>query len=111
MAPIRSIDLNADVGEATDEAGIEVERALLGLVTSVHIACGGHVGDDDSMTATVAAALEHGVRVGAHPSYPDSVGFGRVPMEIDRGSSARRWSISCRRSNGSAGRPARLWTR
>ncbi len=84
MAPIRSIDLNADVGEATDEAGIEVERALLGLVTSVHVACGGHAGDDDSMTATVAAALEHGVRVGAHPSYPDPVGFGRVPMEIDR---------------------------
>ena len=84
MAPIRSIDLNADVGEATDEAGIEVERTLLGLVTSVHVACGGHAGDDDSMTATVAAALEHGVRVGAHPSYPDRVGFGRAPLEIDR---------------------------
>ena len=61
-----------------------MERALLGLVTSVHVACGGHAGDDDSMTATVAAALEHGVRVGAHPSYPDRAGFGRAPMEIDR---------------------------
>ncbi len=66
-------------------AGIEVERALLGLVTSVHVACGGHAGDDDSMTDTVAAALGHGVRVGAHPSYPDRAGFGRTPMEIDRG--------------------------
>jgi len=81
----RTIDLNADVGEATDAAGVEVERTLLGLVTSVHVACGGHAGDDDSMKATVAAALEHAVRVGAHPSYPDRVGFGRQPMEIDRG--------------------------
>jgi 5-oxoprolinase (ATP-hydrolysing) subunit A len=81
----RTIDLNADVGEAVDAAGIEVERALLGLVTSANVACGGHAGDDESMTATVAAALEHSVRVGAHPSYPDRAGFGRRPMEIDRG--------------------------
>ncbi len=81
----RTIDLNADVGEATDAAGIAVERALMGLVTSVHVACGGHAGDDKSMTATVAAALEHAVRVGAHPSYPERAGFGRQPMEMDRG--------------------------
>ncbi len=85
MAPKRTIDLNADVGEATDAAGAEVERALLGLVTTVHIACGGHTGDDSSMAATVDGALEHAVRVGAHPSYPDGEGFGRRPMEIDRG--------------------------
>jgi 5-oxoprolinase (ATP-hydrolysing) subunit A len=84
VTPNRTIDLNADVGEATDGAGIEVERTLMGLVTSVHVACGGHAGDDDSMTATVADALERGVRVGAHPSYPDRAGFGREPMEIDR---------------------------
>jgi UPF0271 protein len=81
----RTIDLNADVGEATDAAGIAVERTLLELVTSVHVACGGHAGDDQSMTATVGAAIDHGVRVGAHPSYPDRAGFGRAPMEIDRG--------------------------
>jgi 5-oxoprolinase (ATP-hydrolysing) subunit A len=84
VTPNRTIDLNADVGEATDAAAVEVERTLLGLVTTVHVACGGHAGDDESMTATVAAALAHGVRVGAHPSYPDRVGFGRAPMEIDR---------------------------
>ena len=85
MTPNRTIDLNADVGEASDADGIDVERTLLGLVTSVHVACGGHAGDDDSMRATVAAALEHDVRVGAHPSYPDRAGFGRQPMAIDRG--------------------------
>jgi 5-oxoprolinase (ATP-hydrolysing) subunit A len=80
----RSIDLNADVGEATDEPGIATERALMSLVTTANVACGGHAGDEASMTATVAAAVEHGVQVGAHPSYPDREGFGRNPMDIDR---------------------------
>ena len=83
MPRSRHIDLNADVGEATDPAGVATERALLELVTTVHVACGGHAGDEDTMTATVAAALEHGVRVGAHPSYPDKEGFGRRSMDID----------------------------
>jgi UPF0271 protein len=92
----RTIDLSADVGEATDAAGIEVERALIGLVTSAHVACGGHAGDDGSMSATVAAAVERDVRVGAHPSYPDRAGFGRDPMEIDRGELGRSLSEQLR---------------
>ncbi len=79
---VRTVDLNADVGEASDAGGIATERTLLGLVTSVHVACGGHAGDDASMHATVAAAMESEVRVGAHPSYPDVSGFGRRPMEM-----------------------------
>jgi len=78
----RSIDLNADLGEADDDAGRATEHALLGLVTSAHIACGGHAGDDESMHAMVQAALEGGVRVGAHPSYPDRAGFGRRPVQM-----------------------------
>ena len=78
----RAVDLNADVGEASDDAGIAVERALLGMVTSAHIACGGHAGNPASMRATVQAAMACGVRVGAHPSYPDRDGFGRRPMEM-----------------------------
>ena len=84
MTPLRSIDLNADVGEATDEAGRDVERELLGLVTTAYIACGGHAGDEASMAATVADALDRAVRIGAHPSYPDRDGFGRRPVDIDR---------------------------
>jgi UPF0271 protein len=78
----RAIDLNADVGEASDPQGIEAERALLAVVTTVHVACGGHAGDDASMAATAAAAREHGVRLGAHPSYPDREGFGRRPVAM-----------------------------
>jgi UPF0271 protein len=77
-----SVDLSADVGEAVDDDAIAVERALLMLVTSVNVACGGHAGDEHSMRETVQAALEHGVQVGAHPSYPDREGFGRRPMTI-----------------------------
>jgi 5-oxoprolinase (ATP-hydrolysing) subunit A len=84
VSPTRTIDLNADVGEAADEGGLEVERALIGLVTTAHVACGGHAGDDASMEATVAVAAEHAVRIGAHPSYPDRDGFGRRPLDIDR---------------------------
>ena len=86
-----------DVGEATDAAGVEVERALLGLVTTANVACGGHAGDEETMEATVAAALAHSVRIGAHPSYPDRAGFGREPMDIDRG---RRCASRCRRNCG-----------
>jgi UPF0271 protein len=81
----QAIDLNADVGEATDADGIDVERTLLTLVTSAHVACGGHAGDEHTMRDTVAAALSAGARIGAHPSYPDRAGFGRRPMSITAG--------------------------
>jgi UPF0271 protein len=66
------IDLNADLGEAGPN-----DAELFGIVSSCNIACGGHAGDDESMSCAVKMALEHGVAIGAHPSYPDKVGFGR----------------------------------
>ncbi len=68
-----TIDLNADLGE-----GDPFDDALLRIVSSCNVACGGHAGDDDSMARTVTAALANGVCVGAHPGYPDREGFGRV---------------------------------
>ncbi len=67
-----SIDLNADLGE-----GDPFDAELLGIVSSCNIACGGHAGDETSMAETIRAAIENGVAVGAHPSYPDREGFGR----------------------------------
>jgi UPF0271 protein len=75
-----TIDLNVDVGELP--ALSEVEAALLDVVTSVNVACGGHAGDDASMERVVRAALARSVAVGAHPSYPDRAGFGRRAMEL-----------------------------
>ena len=74
------IDLNCDMGEMED-AGLE--EALMEFVTSASIACGGHAGDDATMQRTAMLAVRRGVRIGAHPSYPDRENFGRVEMAID----------------------------
>ncbi|MDP1929016.1 MAG: 5-oxoprolinase subunit PxpA [Thiobacillus sp.] len=65
------IELNADIGEGGDDAG------LMPYLNRVSIACGGHTGDAASMVAALRLAAEHGVAVGAHPSYPDRARFGR----------------------------------
>ncbi|MFN7989975.1 MAG: 5-oxoprolinase subunit PxpA [Thermoanaerobaculia bacterium] len=77
---MRTIDLNADVGELPELAPVEEE--LLDVVTSVNVACGGHAGDAASMERVVRAALARGVAIGAHPSYPDREGFGRRTLPI-----------------------------
>ncbi len=70
------MDLNADVGEGMDDA------LLLPYVTSANVACGVHAGDPTTMDQTVLSALSRGVRVGAHPGYPDRANFGRVFVEM-----------------------------
>ncbi len=71
------VDLNSDLGE-----GCDTDAALLPLVTTANVACGFHAGDPATAFATVAAAVRLGVRVGAHPSFPDRANFGR--RELDR---------------------------
>ncbi len=76
------IDLNADLGEGYGPWTIGDDAAMLDMVTSANIACGGHAGDPEVMFATLQAAARRGVRVGAHPGYADPAGFGRrvIPM-------------------------------
>ena len=76
------IDLNCDMGELADAAH---EAALMAYVTSASIACGGHAGDLATMERTARLALARGVRIGAHPGYPDRENFGRLelPMRAD----------------------------
>lgn len=76
------IDLNADLGEGIAD---HLDLDLLDLITSANVACGGHAGDEATMTKTVREAKARGVRVGAHPSYPDRENFGRrsLPMGIE----------------------------
>lgn len=75
------IDLNADLGE--DPEALDRDRTLMTLISSCNIACGGHAGDEQSMRAMLRAAAEAGVSAGAHPSYPDRAGFGRVSLTMD----------------------------
>ncbi len=71
------IDLNADLGEGTSG-----ERELLGLVSSASIACGFHAGNPSSMSASILAAQDAGVAVGAHPSLDDGNNFGRTELPV-----------------------------
>ena len=71
------IDLNCDLGESFGAYTIGQDREILPLITSANIACGYHAGDAMVMSATVALAKEAGIGIGAHPGYPDLVGFGR----------------------------------
>lgn len=76
------IDLNCDLGESTEPAQVAADLALLSIVTSASIACGGHAGDESTMAATVEAALLRGVAIGAHPGYPDRASFGRIALDM-----------------------------
>jgi 5-oxoprolinase (ATP-hydrolysing) subunit A len=83
------IDLNSDLGEGFGPWGMGDDAAMLGLVTSANIACGGHASDPETMFRTLSEAASRGVVVGAHPGYADREGFGRrvipmAPAEIGR---------------------------
>jgi len=77
-------DLNSDVGESFGAYTIGADEEILRWVTSANVACGWHGGDPHVMRQTVARAKALGVAVGAHPSYPDRLGFGRRVMQITR---------------------------
>lgn len=79
---MRCIDLNSDLGEGFGPWSMGDDAAMLDLVTSANIACGGHAGDADTMCATLRLAAARGVVAGAHPGYADPMGFGRrvIPM-------------------------------
>ncbi len=78
-----SIDLNADLGESYGSWRMGDDAALLDIVTSANVACGFHAGDPLTMRRTVETAVERGVVIGAHVSYPDLVGFGRRAMDVE----------------------------
>ena len=74
---LRRLDLNSDMGERDSPHGWGLDAALMPLLTSVNIACGGHAGSTDLMRRTAAVAHEHHVAIGAHPGFPDRSTFGR----------------------------------
>lgn len=72
------VDLNVDLGELPNEP-----EDLYRLATVVNIACGGHAGFEASMKRAIELARSHGVRIAAHPSYPDREGFGRRSLNLE----------------------------
>jgi UPF0271 protein len=79
---IRRIDLNADLGEGFGPWTMGDDAAMLALVSSANIACGGHASDAETMFRTLTLAKAQGVVTGAHPSYPDLAGFGRRRLPV-----------------------------
>lgn len=75
--PPSSIDLNADLGEGSPH-----EEAVMPHVSSANIACGGHVGDPNTMRRSLLLTQKYGVAAGAHPGFPDKEGFGRREMHF-----------------------------
>ena len=82
------IDLNSDLGESFGPWPMGQDAALMASITSANVACGFHAGDPGVMRETVALAKQHNVAIGAHPGFPDLVGFGRrelqaTPREVE----------------------------
>ena len=75
------VDLNCDMGESFGVYTLGMDAEVIRHITSANIACGYHAGDPDVMQKTVKMAAQHGVAVGAHPAFPDLLGFGRRNME------------------------------
>lgn len=76
------VDLVADLGEGFGDWTMGDDASLLEIVTSANVACGFHAGDPRIMDATARACAERGIQIGAHPSFPDLVGFGRRAMDL-----------------------------
>ena len=76
------IDLHCDMGESFGIYHIGNDEEMMRHVTSISVGCGFHAGDPHVMRKTVALAKQYGVAVGAHPGYPDLLGFGRRKLEI-----------------------------
>ena len=79
-----TIDINCDMGESFGNFIVGNDEAIMPYITSANIACGFHGGDPWHMEKTIRLAIEHKVKIGAHPSYPDLNGFGRRKMDIPK---------------------------
>jgi 5-oxoprolinase (ATP-hydrolysing) subunit A len=77
----RMVDLSADIGESFGSYRMGRDTDILDSLTSANVACGFHAGDPRVMAESVAACVERGVAVGAHPGFPDLVGFGRRAID------------------------------
>ena len=78
----RENDINCDMGESFGMYKMGLDEEVIKYISSANIACGFHAGDPVWMQRTVKLAEAHGVSIGAHPSFPDLVGFGRRNMNI-----------------------------
>lgn len=77
-----TVDLNSDLGESFGRYTIGNDDKIIPLISSANVACGYHAADPVVMGKTIAMAKEADIRVGAHPGFPDLMGFGRRNMNV-----------------------------
>jgi len=80
--PAKKIDLNSDVGESFGKYKLGMDEKIFPLISSANIACGFHGGDPTVMRNAIALAKANNVAPGAHPGFPDLMGFGRRKMDV-----------------------------
>ena len=78
------VDLNSDLGESFGRYTIGMDDKIIPMITSANVACGYHASDPVVMNKTLAMAKEAGIRVGAHPGFPDLMGFGRRNLSVSQ---------------------------
>ncbi len=76
------MDFNSDLGESFGLWARGADDVMMTCISSANVACGFHAGDATVMRATVAGAVKQGVAIGAHPGYPDLLGFGRRALDV-----------------------------
>ena len=76
------VDLNCDLGESFGNYKLGMDDKVIPMITSANVACGYHASDPVVMNQTISMAREHGIQVGAHPGFPDLMGFGRRNMNV-----------------------------
>lgn len=81
---MKSIDLNCDLGESYGRWSIGKDEEVMEHISSANVACGWHGGDPLVIDKTIQMARKNNVAIGAHPSYPDLMGFGRRSMDCTR---------------------------
>jgi 5-oxoprolinase (ATP-hydrolysing) subunit A len=78
---MKTIDINCDMGESFGRYSLGMDAEVIPYISSANVACGFHAGDPVVLDRTVRMAVAHGVGVGAHPGFPDLLGFGRRNMD------------------------------
>ena len=86
------VDLNSDLGESFGRYTLGMDEKIIPLISSANVACGFHASDPVVMEETVSRAKAAGISVGAHPGYPDLMGFGRRNMDVTPGE-ARAYTL------------------
>lgn len=79
---MKRIDVNCDMGEMPEAVANGTQEALMAYLSYVNIACGGHAGNEFTMTTTIEQALRHNIAIGAHPGFADRVNFGRAELDL-----------------------------